>query len=295
MQTFSRRCLTRLVVAILALVLIPVGVQAGPTVHSAAKPDFQDPLSSARPVTAPTTDLAINPNRDVGADSVRIPLEADVAPLGNSGDGALEEVQTDDIARTVRDEFLGQGSPATNSNAETDLDSLADQPDGSSASILQTLINSVPGESAANSAPRAGGNADGSNATSSLLDATLNNLIITILNPELATEGMVTFSIAGFGEFALLLLQESGGIFLVDMESGTAVKFSETLGTVIDGPVSANRGAAGQQDRAPSNALQRVLELLERNVLPIITSPITLATIMLFGIIWVVWRLSARE
>ncbi|MFT7573418.1 MAG: hypothetical protein ACI9JL_004481 [Paracoccaceae bacterium] len=291
MQAFSRRCLTRLVVAILALVLIPVGVQAGPTVHSAAKPGFQDPLSSARPA-APTTDLAINPNRDVGADSVRIPLEADVTPLGNSGDGALEEVQTDDIARTVRDEFLGQGSPATNRNAETDLDSLADQPDGSSASILQTLINSVPGESAANSAPRE--NPNGSNATSSLLDATLNNLIITILNPELATEGMVTFSIAGFGEFALLLLQESGGIFLVDMESGTAVKFSETIGTVLDGPISANRGAAGQQDRAPSNALQRVLELLERNVLPIITSPITLATIMLFGIIWVVWRLSAR-
>lgn len=294
MQAFSRRCLTRLAVTILALVLIPLDVQAGPTIHSAAKPNFQDPLSNARPA-GPAPDLAIDPNRVVDSGSVRIPLEAGVAPIGTIGDGSLEEVETDNIARVVRDEFLGQGSPAANRNAETDLDSLADQPDGSSASILQTLINSVPDESATNSTAQTGGNTRGNNATSSLLDATLNNLIITILNPELATEGMVTFSIAGFGEFALLLLQESGGIFLVDMESGTAVKFSETSGSIIDGPVSTSRGTAEQKGRPASNALQRVLELLERNVLPIITSPITLATVMLFSIIWVVWRISARE
>lgn len=294
MQTFSRRCLRRPAVTILALVLIPLGVQAGPTVHSAAKPDFQDPLSSARP-SAPSPDLAIDPNSDIGPDSVRISLGTDATPIGNRADGNLEEVQTDDIARTVRDEFLGLGSPTENWNTRTDLDSLADQPDGSSASILRTLINAVPNEQAANSPAQTAGSTNGNDATSSLLDATLNNLIVTILNPELATEGMVTFSIAGFGEFALLLLQESGGIFLVDMQSGSAVKFSESIGSAIDGPVSAKRGVASQKELAPSNALQRVLELLERNVLPIITSPITLATIVLFGIIWVVWRISARE
>lgn len=274
----------------LTLVLIPVGAQAGPTVHSAARPDFQDPLSGARP-GARAPDLPVTPEGNADS-SVRIPVESELAPIGIGAESGLREVQTDDIARTVRDEFLGQGTPSADRDTRSDLEAVVDQPDGSSASIVRTLINSVPGESGGNAA---GQNTNAGNSTATLLDATLNNLIIKILNPDLTTEGMVTFSIAGFGEFALLLLQESGGIFLVDMESGKSVKFSETNSGLFNGRQSAGSDTPGSQDRAPSNALQRVLEILERNVLPVITSPITLATIVLFGMIWVVWRLSARE
>lgn len=284
----------RSAVTIVVLVLLPASVQAGPTIHSAAERDFRDPLSNARP-SVPTAGLAAAPRVDRSAGGVRIRLEPDLAPLGTDLNRGLEEVDTDDIARTVRDEFLGQGSPITGRSANTNLDSVANQPDGSSASIVQALINTVPGEATDSTPGQSGRSTSGSGSTASLLDATLNNLIVTILNPDLTTEGMVTFSIAGFGEFALLLLQESGGIFLVDMESGTAVKFSEATGTRIAGTRSTNRERAEQKNRAPSNALQRVLEILERNVLPIITSPITLATIVLFGLIWVVWRLSVRE
>lgn len=294
MQTLLRICLQRFAVAIFVLVLIPVSAQAGPTVHSAARPDFQDPLSSARPV-APAADPATGPNREIGLSSAQIQLESDLGPLGENGQTGLEEAQTDEISRTVRDEFLGQGRPATNQAGGADLSSVADEPDGSSASIVRALINSVPGETGGNASDQDSQNAAGNSSSQSLLDATLDSLIVTILNPELSAEGMVTFSIAGFGEFALMLLQESGGIFLVDMESGTAVKFSEAGTSRENSAISANRGGTGKQEGPPSNALQRVLEILERNVLPIITSPITLATIVLFGLIWVVWRLSARE
>lgn len=294
MQAYLRKYLAWLAVSILTLVFFPVIAQAGPTFHSAALPDFQDPLSNARP-GGPATGSANGENADGGSASIRVQLETDIAPLGSSEDAGLEEVQTDDIARTVRDEFLGQRRPGAKRGGETSLESVAEQPDGSSASIVRTLINSVPGESAENSAEQGGQNTNRNSSTSSLLDATLNNLIITILNPELTTEGMVTFSIAGFGEFALLLLQESGGIFLVDMETGTAVKFSESRRDPFSGLVSTSRGAAGQPNRAPSNALQRILEILERNVLPIVTSPITLAVVFLFGILWFFWRLSGRE
>lgn len=293
MQTFSQKCLARLAVSILTLVLFPVIAQAGPTIHSAAQPDFQDPLSNTRP-GGPATNLAIGSNADGGSARVRVQLETDIAPLSSNEQGRLEEVQTDEIARTVRNEFLGQGRPA-NQETGTGLGPTVDEPNGSSANIVRALINSVPGGPAGNAPNQTGQNSTGNSPTPSLLDTSLNNLIITILNPDLTTEDMVTFSIAGFGEFALLLLQESGGIFLVDLESGTAVKFSESGRDPFSGLVSATRGAAGQQDRAPSNALQRVLEILERNVLPIVTSPITLAVIFLFGIIWVFWRLSGRE
>lgn len=294
MRAFLRKCLRRSAVAVFALVVIPVSVQAGPTVHSAAKPDFQDPLSSARPL-APEEDSAIGPNREGGSDGSRLQLEADLAPLGQNGESGLREVETDEIARTVRDEFLGQGRQAGAPSDSAGLDSVADQSDGSSESIVRALINSVPDGTGSVGADQDGQNATGAPATQSLIDATLDSLIVTILNPQLSAEGMVTFSIAGFGEFALLLLQESGGIFLVDMETGTAVKFSESGDRRVSGTISTKRSSTGQQERAQSNALQRVLETLERNVLPIITSPITLATIVLFGIIWVVWRISARE
>lgn len=291
MQAFLQRCLNRIAIAIFTLVLLPVTVQAGPTVHSAAESDFQDPLSSSRP-RAPSVDPFVRPNRDIGSDTVRIPLEPDIAAIDNDGQVGLDEVQTDEIARTVRDEFLGLGRPTNAQGSGASLDAVADQPDGSSASIVRALVNSVPAGPAGNAADQNSQNANSSTRT--LLDATLDNLIVTILNPDLTTEGMVTFSIAGFGEFALLLLQESGGIFLVDMETGTAVKFSEGGTTQLNGTIAGNREGPGQQDRAPSNALQRVLEILERNVLPIITSPITLAAVVLFSIIWVVWRLSNR-
>lgn len=273
-----------------ALVLLPVSGQAGPSVHNAAKPDFQDPLANARPA-ARTLDSTIGSIGSPSPNSVRIPLASDIGPVGGRIDTGLEQVQTDDIARTVREGFLG-GQPA---NSETRLDAVGDPPDGSPASILQALVNSVPGGSVETGTAQTVGNTNTASSASSIIDATLNNMIITILNPDLTTEGVVTFSIAGFGEFALLLLQESGGLFLVDMESGKAVKFSEGGDTRLGGPMSANAEGTAKQDRAPSNALQRVLEILERNVLPVITSPITLATIVLFVIIWVVWRLSARE
>lgn len=294
MRAFLRKCLGRSAVAIFALVVIPVSVQAGPTVHSAAQPDFQDPLANARPVV-PEEDPAIGPNRESGSDGSSIQLESDLAPLGRNGEAGLREVETDEIARTVRDEFLGQGRPAGAPSDSGGLDSVADPSDGSSESIVRALINSVPDGTGSVATDQDEQGAAGATATQSLIDATLDSLIVTILNPQLSAEGMVTFSIAGFGEFALLLLQESGGIFLVDMETGTAVKFSESGERRVSGAISANRGGTGQQERAQSNALQRVLETLERNVLPVITSPITLATIVLFGIIWVVWRISARE
>ena len=291
MGTFSRHCPTRLSAFLLALLLLSVTVQAGPTVHSAAQPDFRDPLANARPAATAALDSTINPIGNTSPDSVRIPLVSDLGPLGDRVDTGLEQAQTDDIARTVRDEFLG-GGPA---NSATGSDTAGDSPDGSPASILQALVNSVPGGSADTGTGQTGENTNAASSASSIIDATLNNMIITILNPDLTTEGMVTFSIAGFGEFALLLLQESGSMFLVDMDSGKAVKFSEVGDTRVSGRISGNDEGTGRQERAPSNALQRVLEILERNVLPVITSPITLATIVLFGIIWVVWRLSARE
>ena len=293
-QTIAHRYLPLFAWAILALSLTPSGAQAGPTIPNAARADFQDPLANARPLsTAIIPDTA--PNRVIGPDGNIVRLESDIAPLDSRTNGGLEQVQTDEIARTVRDEFLGQGRPAEGRDNATNLDSIVDQPDGSSSGIIRALINSVPGEPSANEGPQGRQSAGGNASTPSLLDETLTNLIVTVLNPSLTAEGIVTFSIAGFGDFALLLLQESGGIFLVDMENGTAVKFAEGNSTQISGPISRKAISSGQQDLPPSNALQQVLEILHNTVLPIVTSPITLATIALFSIIWVVWRLSARE
>lgn len=291
MQMIARRFPTLLAGAVLTLSLMQASAQAGPTIQDAARADFQDPLSNARPESTGIIPETV-PNRVIGPDGNAVRLESDIDLLDSRADGGLRQVQTDDIARTVRDEFLGQGGPAEGRDTPTNLESIVDQPDGPASGIIRALINSVPGESASDQGPEGRQSAGG---TASLLDETLTNLIVTVLNPTLTAEGLVTFSIAGFGEFALLLLQESGGIFLVDMENGTAVKFAEGSTTQISGPVSRKPGSPGQQDLPPSNALQHVLEILHNTILPVVTSPITLTTIALFSIIWFVWRLSARE
>ncbi len=272
---------------------MPADGSAGPTIHSAAKPDFSDPLSNARPQT-PGTAADNTAGDNTGSNSGIVELESELGILGNRANGDLQEEQTDDIAETVRDEFLGQGPrQVTGRDDSASLDSIVDQQDGSSSGVIRALINSVPGET---SGDQGGQNrsAGGASSTASILDDTLTNLVATILNPTLSAEGLVTFSIVGFGDFALLLLQESGGIFLVDMESGSAVTFAEGSNRRANRLNSTNTNASGQPDRPPSNAFQKVVEFLEKTVLPIVTSPITLASIALFGLIWVVLRLSAR-
>ena len=275
----------RVVKIALCAALVAAGstaAHAGPALLPEAQPDFQDPLSRIRPDV---------PAANAAAAASGLSTGGTFTVIGGPEAGALPTPDRDELTQTVRDQFLGQpgGNPAATGSAANGQ--AADQ---STENLIRALVNTVPGGGSGGGNGRGDQEGD-SSIVSSVIDATLIDLISTMLNPKLATDGMVTFSIAGFGEFALLLLQETGGFFIVDMESGQAMKFSEGVRLSNDGRIANRRPGARSDERGSSNALQRLLDILERNVVPIVTSPITLATIVLFSMIWIIWRISARE
>lgn len=280
----------------------PSGAIAGPAILSTAQPDFEDPLSS---VTQPASgrfgatgdQRALNSGASIEA--VRGTDNSDFTIIGDQSTTGLQEPEIDDLTRAVRDEILGRSELQQDSDNRIGPDAAAADTSGSAAEIVRALVNTVPGQvGGAGPGIRQGGQGrqgDNSNLLASVIDETVTDLVVTLLNPEQATDGMVTFSIAGFGDFALLHLQENNSFFLVDLDGGSAIKI--TRGDDVTAPRKTLQRSTGQEALRPvgqkSNALQSVISFLEDNILPFVQSPITLATVGLFSIIWVIWRLSA--
>lgn len=284
----------------LMLVMLPIGTIAGPAILSTAEPNYSDPLSSISQVAQDR--LVVPDTPGIGSIETQpgqavVTEDSNFTIIGDQSTDGLNEPEVDDLTRSVRDEILGRDT------IEDDLgagDSASAGSAGSTADIVRALVNAVPGQErvagaagSGQSSGRRGGNGD---LVASVIDATVTELVITLLNPEQAADGMVTFSIAGFGDFALLHLQENNSFFVVDLESGAAMKVARGARSLSTGdPLQRSTGKEpARQVRGKSNALQKVLSFLEDNILPFVQSPITLAALGLFSIIWIIWRLSSN-
>lgn len=270
---------------------------AGPSIPAAAAPAFSDPLSLLRPAAANSAGPVTGPRRQTeGAASVPV-RQARFTVLGEAGAESLDE--TEPVEPPELRSFRFQGPSEAPLDGESAFsEGITGVPPGSSlADLARGLVN----QTSANQG--GGGRAGAGNARTTdallgtLIDAALTELVIEIINPEADAEGLVTFSIAGFGSFTLMSSNEAGGLFLVDLDRGTAIKLSDSPGRA-----DRRRSAAGTPTDATagtpaggSHSFDRFLYFLNRYILPVITSPITLAAIALFMMIWVVWRLSARE
>lgn len=287
------------ILCVMTLAMLSMRAFAGPAILSTAQPDYRDPLAGAiRPVADrfavpgdPGIDNIDNPaSETAGTDS------SDFTIIGDQGTSGLEEPEIDDLTRAVRDEILGRTDSVLDNGAG---DSVGADSSGSASGIVRALVNSVPGQAGAagpSGAAQRGGDGGNRGLVASVIDATVTDLVVTLLNPEQAADGMVTFSIAAFGNFALLHLQENNSFFVVDLDGGTALKIARGEQSLTAGS-TLQRSASKEQTRqvrGKSNALQRVISFLEDNVLPFVQSPITLAALGLFSIIWIIWRLSAR-
>ena len=274
----------------MAIQAVASPARAGPAILPTAQPDFQDPLSRIRAPAArfPDTNAGNSQDDPTGASDPGFTI------IGDQGSDGLQEPESDDLTQAVRDELLGRARDQTVPGDNGGAESTAAGTSGSAAEIVRALVNTVPGQSGG----AAGGGRQNGNGglIASVIDSTVTDLVVTLLNPEQATDGMVTFSIAGFGDFALLHLQENDSLFIVDLDGGTAIKVSEGGQTGVQN-TEIRRNAGGETQRqgsGKSNALQRVISFLEDNVLPFIQSPITLAAVGLFSIIWIIWRISAQ-
>lgn len=274
---------------------------AGPAIPKAAAPGYADPLSRLR---------GPDPVAGSGPNSGRAPglSRADAAPrdsgpgfaiLGDQGTELLDEAEPADASDFEFVPFGGQaGTPLTN-DPPVASGIAGVTPRSNLAELASALVNGLPASGAAGPGGQAGQVNDGG-LLSSVVDAALTDVVVDILSPEFEADGLVTFSIAGFGSFALLSLGEKGGLFFVDMERGTAFKIYDDPGPTGGQSASISIPGAPQpggnvKPSGESHALERVLDFLDRYIFPVVTSPITLAAIVLFMMIWVLWRISARE
>ena len=272
-------------------------VLSGPTILQSAQPGLPAPLTAPR--VPPAGSLGATPPEISNNTEIGGAAGSGFTIIGDQGTSGLQGAEDNDLTRTVRDELTGGAENQALSDPRENTGATAGESTGSTADIVRALVNSVPGEAAPGGESGGGQSASGG-LIASVIDATVTDLVVTLLNPEQTTDGMVTFSIAGFGDFALLHLQENNSFFVVDLNGGTAIKFAQGDQPLRpSGTVQRTTGGAGgkeppKQLGGKSNALQRVIAFLEDNILPFIQSPITLAALGLFSIIWIIWRLSAQ-
>jgi hypothetical protein len=296
------RRLARAFLTACAVAAAPVPAGAGPSIPEVAAPEFSDPLSRLREQPAAARP---QPAARPAAGAAQAPAAGAADPaftiLGETGTERLGDVEPDDSPELLQGRFRGETNDPL--DGETAFSSGGGRvPAGSSlADLAQALINQGPAGGGAGGGGQSRSAAQGAIEERSLLatvlDETLTEVVISVLNPKIETDGLISFSIAGFGSFALMSTGETGGIFFVDMEAGTAIKIynSATPGDLQQGIGGISAAGGLQQPTGTSNSLQRILEFLDRYILPVVTSPITLAAVALFAMIWFVWRVSARE
>lgn len=274
---------------------------AGPAVPEAALPVFVDPIERlgggrAAASAADGANTEATPSDGTPSpDAAGVPVTIIGAP-GVSPSGTLRQEAPVDPLAAGMNRFLG----APQANAQPAPAAVEDGALGESvslAAIARGLLNTIPtGGGSGGGGGAAGGDGGDRGTAQSFFGEALADLVIDLLSPELTAEGFVTFSIAGFGSFALLLSEETGSVFLVDLERGTAIKvFEHERTNTLQNISRTGTGTAGAATaHGTSGAFQRVLRFLERKVYPLLTSPITLTALALFAIVWLVWRISAR-
>jgi len=153
--------------------------------------------------------------------------------------------------------------------------------------IARMLINRVPG---------AGGGAAAQNdavtngVIGALIEENMADVVTSVLTPEVGTDGLVTFSVGGFGSFALVSTGEDGGLYLVDMERGTAMKVYQDRRPIAQIRAAPERDT--MRTRPTGEPRGGPIEFFKQEVLPVLISPITLGIVGLFVVLWVIWRLS---
>jgi len=122
-----------------------------------------------------------------------------------------------------------------------------------------------------------------------------------IFQPTVAVEGLVSFSIAGFGNFAIVANEEGRRIGVMDLDSGKVLTVSigprplavrrEGAVAVIDTRASSERN----RRRGRPTQLSDVIGAIASFLYEFVTSPLKVSLLLLLFIIWGVWRASASR
>jgi hypothetical protein len=133
----------------------------------------------------------------------------------------------------------------------------------------------------------------------SALDSEFVQDITAFVQPEVDTEGQVTFSIEGLGSFAMIFNRATNALTFLDVNTGRAFQVAPPRAT----GGAARLQAAELDDRTPGLDSPKLPVGPQRNMRVVVIDfvyqtaqePLVVGAILLAIMLWVLWRVTGRE
>ncbi|MHA1113664.1 MAG: hypothetical protein ACTSRY_04070 [Alphaproteobacteria bacterium] len=135
-------------------------------------------------------------------------------------------------------------------------------------------------------------------ALDAALDKDTIGLIGQIFHPTIEPTGLISISVAGLGNFILLLSEAEGRIRIIDADTGrTVVSYrqggEDASSGIVNGRISRNFQPVRGSGKGVS--LGRFLSEVWTAIVDLATEPLVILAAFLVVIMWVLWTLRARE
>lgn len=127
---------------------------------------------------------------------------------------------------------------------------------------------------------------------------TVSDWLGHVFRPTAGIEGLVSFSVVGFGNFAIVASEDSRRIGVMDLNSGRVMTVSTShAGVRPGGTVMIERKASGNQRprRTRATRFSDVIGAIVAFLYEFVTSPLKMSFTILALIAWGVWRASASR
>lgn len=129
------------------------------------------------------------------------------------------------------------------------------------------------------------------------LDQEMLDLIFSVLSPSLEPGGLISFSIAGLGNFVMVLSDEIGALKIVDLDGGNILVLrSRPQDFYAQSRQNLDLTSGGQRRRAVSRITFRQFLLNVRQFFVfIVQDPRFIGIFVIFSLLWLVWILYRRR
>ncbi len=127
---------------------------------------------------------------------------------------------------------------------------------------------------------------------------TVSDWLGQVLRPTTGVEGLVSFSVVGFGNFAIVASEDSRRIGVMDLNSGRVMTVSTNHIAARSGnTVMIDRRTTGEHKRRRTRATRfsDVIGAIVAFLYEFVTSPLKMSFVILALIVWGVWRVSASR
>lgn len=116
-----------------------------------------------------------------------------------------------------------------------------------------------------------------------------------VVTPRMQADGMVSFTIAGMGNFAIVLSEEAGALSIVDFTQGGSMTFKVNRGGA-GSPLATARGPHAPTEQIDDEVtFDKFLSAVKRFLFSVLQNNLFIVGIILLSTLCIVWRFNRRS